>query len=175
MTDLQTLDFDTAWGPFRMVWSGRGLLRTRLPDPALALSKEMPLNADHAAEGWAERIRAYFAGAPVSFDDIPLDDSALGPRERAIYGALRAVPRGMTLTYGALAARAGLPGEARSVGVAMARNPWPLVVPCHRVVAAEGKAGGFSAPGGLSTKFRMLRLEGASMPEEAPLLPGLFG
>lgn len=175
MSDHHEAEIMTDWGIFRIAWSGEGLVRTGLPD---GVQQARAVRQDPAAgplPELADRIRAYFRGEPVGFDDIPLDETALGPRERAIYRQLRAVPRGQTLTYGMLAARAGLPGEARMVGSAMGRNPWPLIVPCHRVLAADGRPGGFSAPGGVSTKLRMLRLEGASLPEEAPLLPGLFG
>ena len=78
-----------------------------------------------------------------------------------MYELARAIPAGETVTYGELAVRAGEPGAARAVGQAMARNPFPLIVPCHRVMAAHGGAGGFSARGGVATKFRLLRIEGA--------------
>lgn len=175
MADSKICHIETGWGLFRLEWSGKGLVRTRLPGSASGEMREGLPGPEHPVSGWIARIVAYFRGEAVAFDDIPLDMTAVPERERAIYAALRRVPRGHTLTYGALAAEAGMPGEARSVGTAMARNPWPLIVPCHRVLAAAGKTGGFSAPGGVSTKLRMLRLEGAALPEEAPLLPGLFG
>lgn len=174
MTEHQVADIMTEWGVFRIAWSGKGLVRTGLPDGAGRATEGQNDPASEPAWDLVARIRAYFRGEPVSFDDIPLDETGLGPRECAIYRQLRSVPRGQTVTYGMLAARAGMPGEARMVGAAMGRNPWPLIVPCHRVLAADGRPGGFSAPGGVSTKLRMLRLEGASLPEEAPLLPGLF-
>ena len=165
----------TAWGPFRLSWSERGLARTRLPDrqdlgaPVALASLPLPV-----AE-WARMICAYFDGGQPPLGTIPLDEEGVSEAERRIYQALRAVPRGETVTYGELARRAALPGEARAVGGAMARNPWPLIVPCHRVLAANGKPGGFSAPGGLETKLRMLTLESAAVDGTGtPLLPGLF-
>ncbi|HZP27547.1 MAG TPA: MGMT family protein, partial [Acidimicrobiia bacterium] len=77
-----------------------------------------------------------------------------------VYEAARAVPVGTTVTYGELAARVGSPASARAVGQAMAANPFPIVVPCHRVLSAGGRLGGFSATGGLATKRRMLAIEG---------------
>ena len=84
------------------------------------------------------------------------------------------MPRGSTVTYGELAARVGAPKAAQAVGAAMARNPWPIVVPCHRVLAAGGRLGGFSAPGGARTKRRLLRMEGVDLDHGMALLPGLF-
>ena len=90
--------------------------------------------------------------------------------ERSIYDALRAVAWGETVTYGELARRAGAPGAAQDVGVAMARNPVPLIIPCHRVLAAGGKLGGFSAPGRTIAKERMLALEGVFINNQPKLL-----
>src|SRR5262249_51133598 len=92
------------------------------------------------------------------------------PFERRVLEIARTIPRGATLRYGDIAARLGEP-DAREVGQAMGRNPFPPIVPCHRVVAADGKLGGFSAPGGVNTKLRLLAMEGALAPEE----PTLFG
>ncbi|MBP7002344.1 MAG: methylated-DNA--[protein]-cysteine S-methyltransferase [Amaricoccus sp.] len=119
-------------------------------------------------------IVAHVAGAPADFDGLSLDEAGVEPFERQVYAALRRVARGETTTYGALAAAVGAPGAAREVGAAMGRNPWPIVVPCHRVLAAEGRLGGFSAPGGAETKRRLLALEGVH-PGGTPDLPGLFG
>lgn len=123
---------------------------------------------------WSARVSAYFEGEIVDFLDIPLDMADLTVAEQAIYSALRLVPYGGTTTYGDLAARIGQPGAARAVGMAMARNPWPLVVPCHRVLAKGGALHGFSAPGGLETKRRMLVMEGVDLDRGEPMLPGLF-
>lgn len=125
-----------------------------------------PCSLPAELEGAACALRRYLdegegdpAGCPVPFahDGIPAF-------HREIYAALRQVGRGTTVTYGELAKRAGRPLAARAVGQAMRRNPWPILVPCHRVVGSSGGMGGFSAPGGLASKERLLTLEGAIAP-----------
>jgi methylated-DNA-[protein]-cysteine S-methyltransferase len=86
-----------------------------------------------------------------------------------VYACTRAIPPGRTRTYGEIAAALGDPGLSRAVGQALGRNPWPIVIPCHRVTAVDGRAGGFSAPGGAATKLRLLDIEGALAPETLPL------
>lgn len=102
---------------------------------------------------------AYFAGQRVEFD-VSLDLTGLTDFRRKVLSACAKIPYGATITYGELADRVGSPGAARAVGGVMANNPVPLIVPCHRVLAASGKMGGFSAQGGVAVKARMLRLEG---------------
>jgi methylated-DNA-[protein]-cysteine S-methyltransferase len=99
--------------------------------------------------------------------------SACSEFERAVYAAARAIPRGETRTYGELAAALGQPGAAQAVGLALGRNPVPIVIPCHRILAASGGTGGFSAPGGVATKFRMLAIEGAVRGSESGLFENL--
>jgi methylated-DNA-[protein]-cysteine S-methyltransferase len=114
-----------------------------------------------------DRLVRYSDGEPVSFDDLPVALDHLSPFQRRVAAACRAIPRGRTRTYGELAAKAGAPGAARAVGQVMAGNRTPLVVPCHRVVAAGGGLGGFSAPQGLALKRQLLAMEsgeGASEP-----------
>ena len=109
-------------------------------------------------------LRAFLSGVPTSFNDVTLDFSGLSEFEAALYRALRAVPWGETVSYGDLARHIGEGnGAARGVGVAMGRNPWPLIVPCHRVLTSEGKLGGFSAPGGGRTKSALLAREGVHL------------
>jgi methylated-DNA-[protein]-cysteine S-methyltransferase len=91
-----------------------------------------------------------------------VDLTGVPPFEQRVYALLREVGPGATITYGELAERAGSPGAARAVGAAMGRNPVPVIIPCHRVLAGGGRSGGFSAPGGVSTKFRLLEIERAS-------------
>jgi methylated-DNA-[protein]-cysteine S-methyltransferase len=110
----------------------------------------------------------------VDFIDIALDFAGIGDFEARAYIALRQTGWGEATSYGALAKVLGEPGAARAVGAAMGRNPWPLIVPCHRVLAASGRIGGFSAPGGTGTKRRMLQLERSNAAAAAPELPGLF-
>ncbi len=107
-----------------------------------------------------DRVRRLLSGERLDLADIPVTLD-VPDFERRVYAALRLVPPGETITYGALAARVGSPGAAQAVGAAMGRNPIPVIIPCHRVLAGAGKAGGFSAPGGVATKFRILQLEQA--------------
>ncbi len=119
-----------------------------------------------AMRGLVERLQAAAAGQPDDFADVPVDLAGKTPFQLAVIEACRRIPRGQVRTYAQLAAQAGYPGRARAVGNVMASNQVPLVVPCHRVVAANGRLGGFSAPAGMEMKRRLLRLE------DVPLLPG---
>jgi methylated-DNA-[protein]-cysteine S-methyltransferase len=122
-------------------------------------------------------IQEYCAGERVDFSAVPLDLSGIDPDRRRVYETMRMLRFGETTTYGALARQAGAAESdweaARDVGVAMGRNPLPIVVPCHRVLAAGGKLGGFSAYGGTMTKEKLLALEGVRLDGGAPRLPGL--
>lgn len=166
--------FATAFGPVAIAWTAQGLARVRLLDGSTEpdFDREGPL-PPLAIEA-SRLLAAYFTGAPVDFSALVLDEAGLSPLDTAIYRELRHVPRGATVTYGELAARAGAPGAAQAVGGAMARNPWVIVVPCHRVLAAGGGLGGFSAPGGVATKRRLLKMEGVDLDGGTPMLPGLF-
>lgn len=166
MPDPIRIYFETSWGLASIDMTDEGVVRVRLPDPEdqnapTPLGDLSAEQADIIAE-----IRSYFDGQPAEFDFVRLDLSRLSGRERAIYGRLRAIPRGELITYGDLAKEAGFPGEAQAIGTAMGKNPWPLIVPCHRVVGSDGKLTGFSAPGGLKTKRRMLALENAKLPSD---------
>lgn len=112
----------------------------------------------------AERLTAYAAGEEVDFSDVAVGVRHLTDFGRRVVKACRRIPRGETRSYGELAAACGSPGAARAVGQVMARNRYPLVVPCHRVLAAGGLLGGFTAPQGLAMKQRLLELEGATNP-----------
>lgn len=165
--------FAVAWGACTLGWSERGLTRVRLPDPAAPPLEVESATPAEIADAVA-LLRAYFTGDPVDFSPLVLDEAALSSAEARIYTALRGVARGETVTYAELAVLAGIKDGARAVGVAMARNPWPVIVPCHRVLAAGGALGGFSAPGGVTTKRRLLTMEGVDLDRGAPMLPGLF-
>ncbi|MBN8510842.1 MAG: MGMT family protein, partial [Burkholderiales bacterium] len=115
-------------------------------------------------------IRALFEGRGDDLRDVGLDLDGIAPFEQRVYAAARTIGPGRTTTYGELAARLGDPTLARAVGQALARNRFAPVVPCHRVLAAGGRAGGFSAPGGLATKLRLLQIERARLGPD----PGLF-
>ncbi|MCS7306888.1 MAG: MGMT family protein [Thermoguttaceae bacterium] len=106
-----------------------------------------------------ERLRSYAQGKPVEFNDIPLDPGPTSPFQAKVYAFCRQIPFGSTITYGQLAQLVGSPGAARAVGQCLARNPIPILIPCHRVVGSGKKLGGFTAPGGLQMKKRLLQLE----------------
>jgi methylated-DNA-[protein]-cysteine S-methyltransferase len=155
---METTAFETAIGRCGISWTERGVARVRWPGSRRAAgSATPPADVQDAIEG----IQALLRGEAADLTRVPLDLGDLEPFDRRVYGAARSIRPGRIRTYGELAAQVGEPGEARSVGAAMARNPVPLIVPCHRVVAADGRLGGFSAPGGAATKRRLLEIEGA--------------
>jgi methylated-DNA-[protein]-cysteine S-methyltransferase len=162
--------FDTALGACALAWSEKGLVRILLPEKneqATRARMRALLKCD-PTEGvppaWVTRaetlIRAHLAGERADLSSIPLDLGALSPFARKVYQALRKVPAGQVVSYGQLAKMVRSPAAARAVGRAMAANPLPIVIPCHRVVAADGQLGGFSAHGGVGTKIKLLELEG---------------
>lgn len=162
--------FDSPIGACGIAWSGRGVVRFLLPEASVAATEErlravLPEAEPAAPRGWVAtlvtRVRRHLSGQPDDFADVPLDTEALPPFYAQVYEALRRVPSGATTTYGALGRKiSGTTGAARAVGVAMAKNPFALLVPCHRVVGSDGKLHGFSAHGGLTTKARLLAIEG---------------
>ncbi len=170
--------FETAAGVCAIAWSDFGATRFVLPTRSAAAAEKSLKRRTPDAEPSAPPpfiadaitlAKGHFAGEPTDFAGVPLDLRAEDPFFAQIYDALRQVAWGRTTTYGALAAGAGASREAaRDVGVAMAKNPMPLLIPCHRVLAAGGKLGGFSAPGGAETKARMLRAEGVDLTPPAP-------
>jgi methylated-DNA-[protein]-cysteine S-methyltransferase len=176
-TPQRSCVFDTASGFSAVAWSAFGATRFVLPaSTATAAERSLKRRAPEAEPGppppeVAEAIalaKRYFSGEPTEFSAVALDLRDQDPFFAQIYDALRRIGWGRTTTYGALAAAVGAPREAaRNVGQAMAKNPMPLLIPCHRVLAAGGRIGGFSAPGGAETKARMLRMEGVAPPEPA--------
>jgi len=155
--------FDTPFGRMAVAATSRGLTRVLLPTEAAALQVSgVAPEPDRAAAALAARaereILEYLAGRRRKFT-VPVDLSAAPPFHAKVLRALARVSYGRTVTYGELAARVGRPHGARAVGQAMARNPVPLVIPCHRVVASGGGLGGYG--GGLDLKRRLLDLEGA--------------
>jgi methylated-DNA-[protein]-cysteine S-methyltransferase len=152
--------FDTAMGLGAVEWSDRGLTRVWIPPaPAGRRSDPPPATVDDVIE----RLRVLLRGDEVDFADVELDLEGVPEFDQRIYAVARTLPRGVTATYGDLADRAGAPGAAQAVGQVMGHNRFPLVVPCHRVVAAGGGNGGFSAPGGVDTKLRLLALESVTL------------
>jgi methylated-DNA-[protein]-cysteine S-methyltransferase len=109
-------------------------------------------------------IVALLGGRAVDLSFVPLDTDRVPVFDRRVYDAARLIPPGVTRTYGEVARQAGARREARAVSQALGRNPFAIVVPCHRVVAADGRLGGFSAHGGVATKRRLLAIEGVPVP-----------
>lgn len=169
--------FGTARGFCGIAWSDLGVTGFGLPTKTAEAAERLLLRrAPDAAPGTPPAMvddaiaaaRAYFEGEAIDFSRFPLDLGAQDALFESIYAAVRALRWGETTTYGALAKALGAgPEVARDVGQAMARNPIPLIIPCHRVLAAGGRIGGFSAPGGAESKAHMLALEGVR-PTEAP-------
>ncbi|HEX4139815.1 MAG TPA: methylated-DNA--[protein]-cysteine S-methyltransferase [Candidatus Methylacidiphilales bacterium] len=157
-------NFPTALGVASVWWNEKGLTRFHLPDEKARIAGgAVPLAPPHI-EDLIHSVQEHFSGKLHDFTHIVLDWSQVTPFQKKVYVAALAVKAGHTTTYGEIARQLGLgPEGARAVGVALGANPWPLIVPCHRVVAADGKMTGFSAPGGISTKTRLLALEGAEL------------
>jgi methylated-DNA-[protein]-cysteine S-methyltransferase len=152
--------FDTALGRCAVEWSGRGLTRVWLPEAPAGRRRDAP---PAAVADTIDRLRALLAGDDVDLTAVELDLDGVPEFDQQVYAVARALPRGVTATYGEIASRTGAPGAAQAVGQVMGNNRFPLVVPCHRVVAAGGGNGGFSAPGGVDTKLRLLAIEGATL------------
>ncbi|MGO9022979.1 MAG: methylated-DNA--[protein]-cysteine S-methyltransferase [Beijerinckiaceae bacterium] len=179
MTSLGFTLFDTAIGVCGIAWTAQGMRAVQLPEANEALTRARllghcpgaeerspPPEAAHARNG----IVALLDGARVDLSGIRLDMDAVPPFHRQVYAVARKIEPGSTLTYGEVAQRLGMPGAARAVGQALGGNPFAIIVPCHRIVAKGGKSGGFSAPGGVATKLRLLAIEGANPTR----IPGLF-
>lgn len=164
--------FSTAIGTCGIAWTDAGITHFQLPEATDARTvarlrsraKDEPAGKKRpqAVAKTIALVQRHLAGEPQDLSAIPLDLEHVPAFPAKIYRALQDVPPGRTTTYGELAAQAGAAGSARAVGRAMATNPIPLIVPCHRVLAAAGKPGGFSAFGGAVTKEKLLALEGAS-------------
>lgn len=157
---------DTDWGPFVCVSTDRGLKGTLLPELGAPLvdqevARRWPdaRRARSCGAGLRRRIRDYFKGRPVAFD-AALDLSDITEFRRRVLEACRRIPYGQVGSYADLARAAGRPNATRAAGSAMANNPLPLIVPCHRVIRSDGTLGGFSSPQGVELKRRLLRHEG---------------
>lgn len=177
MTGTRHHVFETAFGYCAAAWTGGGLVKFVLPmqTPAAVaarLRRTCPQAAERTPQGFVkslvEAVQDYFDGGVVDFSNVPVVLEGIDPFRRALYLAMRRLGYGETTTYGALCASVGFPDAARATGTAMGRNPMPLVIPCHRVLAAGGRIGGFSAAGGIATKQKMLALENARPPNAEP-------
>lgn len=165
--------FETAAGFCGIAWNERGITRFQLPANSAAATERSLLRRLQAAEpgvpasdilAAVAAVKRYFAGEETDFSIFKLDLEGQDPFFAQIYEAARRLRWGQTTTYGSLAKELGAgPEAARDVGQAMAKNPVALIIPCHRVLAAGGRIGGFSAPGGTFSKIRMLKLEGVHL------------
>ena len=172
--------FDAAIGRCGVAWSERGVTRLQLPESDRGATERRlctgAVRATEAAPAEIEQlivnIQGYMTGRSIDFASVALDLTDFDQFEGKVYAAARAIPWGQTVSYGELARRIGSPGAARAVGRALGRNPVPIVVPCHRILAKGHRIGGFSAPGGTFTKQRLLALEGVRVDTRTPLLPG---
>jgi methylated-DNA-[protein]-cysteine S-methyltransferase len=170
--------FETAQGFCALAWSEGGIARFHLPTSSyVATERSLRRRLGDAESGTPpaevmaviEAAKRYFAGERVDFTSVTLDLRGQDEFFRKIYDAARRVAWGQTTTYGSIAKELGAgPEAARDVGQAMAKNPVPLIIPCHRVLAAGGKLGGFSAPGGSAAKQRMLEMEGVQLEPPRP-------
>jgi methylated-DNA-[protein]-cysteine S-methyltransferase len=166
--------FDTAIGRVGIVWSPDGIVGVQLPEArVLATRARIRRRFPDAREGVPpvdvqralDSIVTLLDGGDADMREIALDLAGVSLFERGVYEIARTIPAGQTTSYGAIAAELGDPGAARAVGRALGQNPFPVIVPCHRVIAADGRLGGFSAEGGTATKRRMLDIEGAILDE----------
>lgn len=160
--------FKTRWGWFGLLGDNDGLRRTCLPladkDAVLfhllANSEEAPTQIKTFGD-CQEQVKAYFDGQRVDFSGVAVEVSGFGAFEQAVLRTLRGIRYGQTTDYTDLAARSGRPRAIRAAANAVAKNPLPLIIPCHRILRKDGSLGGFSAPGGIDTKKRLLDLENA--------------
>lgn len=168
---MKYIVFKTKWGYFGLAGTEYHLCRTQLPGSNSEKIKSMLLKnlpATQFDENFfktlQEQVTAYFEGYRVNFSlDIPVVLDGLGVFSRKVLTTCRRIEFGQRITYSGLAKKVGQPAASRAVGNALAKNPLPLIIPCHRVVRSDGKLGGFSAPGGISLKKRMLTLENKAL------------
>jgi methylated-DNA-[protein]-cysteine S-methyltransferase len=171
MTTLGFTLFETPIGTCGIAWSNQGVVGVQLPEATEARMRARlnrrfpgieetppPPHAQFAVDG----ILGLLSGTSTDLRAVELDTDGVPTFNQRVYEIARTIPAGSTLTYGEIATRMGEPREARAVGQALGQNPFPIVVPCHRVVAAGGRLGGFSATGGVKTKLRLLALESAT-------------
>lgn len=179
---LRSVVFQTGLGFVALSFSETGLTRAVLPEPNAATARRRLVGRgvdpttiagdntklSEAIDALIGAVRRYARGEKVDFRFVAIDYGSASLFYRDIWEAARNLSHGEIVTYGELAARAGHPGMARETGQALGRNPVPLIVPCHRIAAASGKTGGFSAPGGVSTKLKLLDHEQARRAPDVP-------
>jgi methylated-DNA-[protein]-cysteine S-methyltransferase len=174
--------FDTAVGRCGIAWGARGIVGVQLPErrddaTRTRLLRRCPgackATPPPAVKDAVDGIVALLDGEARDLSSVALDMARVPPFHRRVYAVARSIPPGATLSYGEIAARLGDRRAARDVGEAMGRNPFPIIVPCHRVLAAGGRVGGFSASGGITTKLRLLGIERAQVGEPPTLFESL--
>lgn len=174
--------FDTLIGRCGIAWGPRGIVGACLPEASddaarVRLRRRYPQAVETAPpveiRQVCDTVVALTRGEPVGFTDITLDMDGVPEFNRQVYDIALRIPPGATLTYGEIALRIGMPGAAQSVGQALGQNPFPPIVPCHRILMAGGRIGGFSAPGGIATKRRLLAIESV-LPRGSGDQAGLF-
>ena len=160
---MSAISFPSSFGRCAVAWSDNGLTRFHLPgDQAI-------VDSDDAVPDWVKaiisRAQRHLDGEMQDFADLNYAFSSVTPFQHAVYAAAFSVKAGETRTYGWLAEKLGRsPAASRAIGTALGHNPWPLLVPCHRFLGANGKLTGYSGPGGIATKERLLALELAELP-----------
>ncbi|MBC7991899.1 MAG: methylated-DNA--[protein]-cysteine S-methyltransferase [Rhizobacter sp.] len=164
--------FDTAIGRCGIAWGPHGITSLQLPEPSDAGTLRRMFRGGAAlpqaepppeVQSAIERIVALLQGEPIDLRDVALDFDGIPPFHQRVYEVSREILAGQTRTYGEVATQLGDPGASRAVGQALGANPFAVIVPCHRVLAAGGRSGGFSAGGGVSTKLRILLIEQAQI------------
>ena len=182
MTGTSFTLFDTPIGTCSLVWRDDRIVGLRLPEASPAatrnrIKRRWPGAEEQqpppAMQAVVDRVLALLAGQRVDLSDVPLDFGDAPEFHQRAYAVARTVPPGQTITYGEIARRLGAPQESREVGQAMGKNPIAILMPCHRVLGADGKMGGFSATGGVAIKRRILEIEGAAALGAGPLFAGL--
>jgi methylated-DNA-[protein]-cysteine S-methyltransferase len=174
--------FETPIGACGIAWNSQGITGLQLPEATAERTRahlrrrwpgatEAPPPAD--VQRAIGRVLALLQGEAIDLGDIALDLEAAPDFHRKVYDVARTIPPGQTMTYGEIARRLGVPHDSREVGQALGRNPVAIIVPCHRVLGADGKMGGFSANGGVATKRRILEIEGAAAVGAGPLFERL--
>jgi methylated-DNA-[protein]-cysteine S-methyltransferase len=170
MPDLQFTLFDTAIGRCGVVWAAHGIVAVQLPQPndaqtLIRIRQRHPAVAEAPppveVQAAIDGMVTLLAGTPADLTAVALDLDEVPAFNRNVYAIARTIPPGRTLTYGDIAKKLGGVELSREVGQALGQNPCPIVVPCHRVLAAGDKPGGFSANGGVVTKLKLLAIEGA--------------
>lgn len=161
-THMARACFETVMGPCAISWTDAGLTAFELPGAQRNSDDETiwPVEISRTIE----RVRKHLQGELQDFSDARFDFSGLAEFNANVLAATLAIKAGQTRSYGEIAQAIGQPPAAsRAVGAALGANRWPLLIPCHRVVSADGKMTGFSGPGGIKTKLRLLALEGAQL------------